>query len=222
MSTQPQSSRRNVLRGAVVISAGAAAGGGALLASGVANADVAAPTIASCDTWGARPDTGLTQLDNKPNKIVIHHTASENSSDKSKKHAYKFAYTVQGWHMNENGWADSGQHFTVSRGGYVMEGRHTSLKHLKDGSGFVQGAHAPGANTDGIGIENEGTYTDGAPPKELWKGLVAFCAYACQQFGIDPNEIYGHRDFSSTECPGNAFYAKLPDLKAEVKKALKA
>lgn len=220
MSSFPRASRRNVLRGAVVVGVGAAAGGTTILTSNLAQAEVPAPEIASCADWGARPDTGLTQLSNSPNKIVIHHTASANSTDLSKEHAYELAYTIQGWHMNENGWADSGQHFTVSRGGYVLEGRHTSLQHLTDGNGFVQGAHAPGANTDGIGIENEGTYTSETPTQELWDGLVAFCAYACQQYGIDPKEIYGHRDFVSTACPGDAFYAKLPELREAVAAAM--
>ena len=223
MNDRPKASRRNVLRGAIVVGAGTAvAGGTTFVVSNSAHAEVAAPEISSCEDWGARPDTGLTPLDNSPNKIVIHHTASDNSDDLSKEHAHELAYTIQGWHMEENGWADSGQHFTISRGGHVCEGRHTSLQHLQDGAGFVQGAHAPGANTDGIGIENEGTYMDVEPTQEQWDGLVAFCAYACAQYGIDPNEIYGHRDFSSTTCPGDAFYAKLPQLKEEVAAALNA
>jgi N-acetyl-anhydromuramyl-L-alanine amidase AmpD len=223
MSSSSKLTRRNAIRGAVVIGVGAT-GGAAVLSATSAEADVAAeaaPTIASCATWGARPDTGLTQLSNKPNKIVIHHTATGNSGGTTKSSSYELARTIQGWHMDDNGWADSGQHFTVSRGGFIMEGRHTSLKHLKDGKGFVQGAHAPGANTDGIGIENQGTYTSATPPKELWDSLVSLCAYACKQYGIKPSAIHGHRDFSATACPGDAFYAKLPQLRKDVGAKLK-
>lgn len=222
MSMQSKSTRRNVIAGAAVASA-AVAGGGAFLATTSAEADVtaaAAPTIASCADWGARKDTGLTQLSKDPTKIVIHHTATSNSNATTKAAAYKLAYTIQGWHMNSNGWADSGQHFTVSRGGFIMEGRHTSLKHLKSGNGMVQGAHAPGANTNGIGIENEGTFTSKLPPKAQWNALVSLCAYICKQYGIKPSQIFGHRDFSATACPGNDFYAKLPQLRKDVKAKL--
>lgn len=220
MPSLPKASRRNVLRGALVVGATGVAGGGALLTANLAHADDAAPTIYSCADWGARAHTGLTQLSNKPTKIVIHHTASANQSDTSKEAAFKLAKNIQSWHMDGNGWADTGNNFTISRGGYIMEGRHTSLQHLNDGAGWVQSAHAPGANSDGIGIENEGTYTGGLPPQELWDALVQFCAHACRQFGISPDNIFGHRDFVATACPGDAFYAKLPQLRTDVAEAL--
>ncbi|GAA4902031.1 N-acetylmuramoyl-L-alanine amidase [Stackebrandtia albiflava] len=220
MSESPRVSRRSALRGAVVLGVGAAAGGGAVLTPTAAQAAVPRPTIASTSDWGARRPGSLTQLSNDPDKIVIHHTASANSNDFSLQHAYDLAYTIQGWHMNENNWSDSGQHFTISRGGHIMEGRHTSLRHLLDGDGMVQGAHAPGANTSGIGIENEGLYTSVLPTTQLWNSMVTFCAYICQQYGIRSSQIFGHRDFSATACPGNALYARLPQLRSEVQAKL--
>lgn len=222
MPSLPKASRRNVMRGALLVGVAGTAGGGALLTANLAQADTTAkaPTIYSCDDWGARPDTGLTQLDAKPTKIVIHHTASANQSDTSKEAAFQLARDIQSWHMDGNGWADTGNNFTISRGGYMMEGRHTSLSHLNSGKGWVQSAHAPGANSDGVGIENEGTYTNGLPPAKLWDALVQFCAHTCRQFDISPQQIYGHRDFNATACPGDAFYAELPRLRDEVAAAL--
>ncbi|HZM79605.1 MAG TPA: N-acetylmuramoyl-L-alanine amidase [Candidatus Limnocylindrales bacterium] len=205
-------SRRNVLRGAVVIGAGSA-----LPPLAFASPASAAPTIASCATWGARaPSATLTQLSNKPNKIIIHHTATANSTDYSQAHAFSLARSIQNYHMDHNGWSDTGQNFTVSRGGFVMEGRHTSLSHLTSGSGFVTSAHCPGQNTVAVGIENEGLYTSVLPPAALWDKLVDLCVYICQQGGFGANQIYGHRDFVATACPGDAFYAKLADLRAAV------
>ena len=207
-------SRRNVFRGAVVIGAGTVLPPAALAGPALA---VPTPTIASCATWGARnPSSSLQQLTNDPNKIIIHHTATPNSTDYSQGHAYALARSIQNWHMDNNGWSDTGQNFTVSRGGYIMEGRHTSLSHLTSGNGFVTSAHCPGQNTTGVGIENEGTYTSALPNTVLWDKLVDLCAYICQQYGISSSAIYGHRDFIATQCPGDAFYAKLPDLKAAV------
>ena len=206
-------SRRNVFRGAVVLGAGTVLPG-SLAVPALA---VAAPTIASCATWGARnPSSTLTQLANNPNKIIIHHTATANSTDYSLAHAYALSRSIQNYHMDSNGWSDTGQNFTVSRGGFITEGRHFSLSKLTAGSGFVTSAHCPGQNTVGVGIENEGTYTSLTPPQVLWDKLVDLCAYICDQYNIAPTQLYGHRDFVATACPGNAFYAQLPALRTAV------
>ncbi|HZE37439.1 MAG TPA: peptidoglycan recognition family protein [Stackebrandtia sp.] len=214
-------SRRNVLRGAVLLGVGVAAGGGALLSTGIAGADVPVPDIADCDTWGARPPSeDVTPVERNPDKIIVHHTESANTDDTSQDAAYAIAREIQHWHMDENGWIDTGQHFTNSRGGFLMEGRHTSLKHLTDGKGMVQGAHAPGQNDKAIGIENQGTYFTVEPPKALWDSLVKLCAYICAQYGIKATEIYGHRDYTDTDCPGDVLYGKIPQLREEVQKVL--
>jgi hypothetical protein len=212
-------SRRKILRGAVLLGAGAAAGGLELSVGGTASAaaSVATPTIASCATWGARqPSSTPVQIATDANKIIIHHTASPNSTDYSLSHAYALARSIQNYHMDSNGWADTGQHFTVSRGGYLMEGRHFSLTHLTSGNGMVVGAHCPGQNDKAIGIENEGTYTSTTPTTALWNSLVDLCAYTCERYGLSASQIYGHRDFIATACPGDAFYAQLPALRTAV------
>ncbi|MBB5869049.1 hypothetical protein F4553_002428 [Allocatelliglobosispora scoriae] len=210
-------SRRNVMRGAVLLGIGATAGGVELTATAPASAAVPTPTIASCATWGARnPSSALTEISTKPNKILVHHTAGPNTTDYSQAHAFADCRSIQNYHMDHNGWSDTGQHFTISRGGYISEGRHTSLAHLRSGSGMVVGAHAPGQNDQAIGIENEGIYTSVAPPAALYNQLVAFCAYICQQYGIAPTKIYGHRDYTATQCPGDVLYSMLPQLRVDV------
>lgn len=186
----------------------------------VAGVEVAAPTIASCATWGAAAARGtIDTVSTNPNKILIHHTASANVTDYSQAAGYQIARDIQQWHF-ANGWVDTGQHLTVSRGGYVMEGRHGSLSRLQNGSGTVVGAHAPGQNSQAIGIENQGTYTSATPPAQLWSRLVELCAYICDQYGIAPTQIYGHRDYTATACPGDVLYSMLPQLRSEVAAAL--
>ena len=207
-------SRRAVMRGAVLLGTGAAVGGFSVLP---ASASVAVPTIASCATWGARPPADpLTLLTTNPDKILVHHTATANSTDLSQAHAYALARSIQNSHMDTNGWSDTGQHFTISRGGYVMEGRHNSLAKLTAGSGMVVGAHCPGQNDKAIGIENEGLYSTVSPPAALYNRLVDMCAYICEQYGIGATKIYGHRDFLATECPGDVLYGMLPQLRSDV------
>jgi len=202
------------MRGAVLLGTGAAVGGFAARPAGAA---VPTPTIASCATWGARPPSSpLTLISTNPDKILVHHTAGANSTDLSLAHAYAIARQIQDFHMDSNGWSDTGQHFTISRGGYVMEGRHNSLAKLSAGSGMVVGAHCPGQNDKAIGIENEGLYTTATPPAAMYTKLVDMCAYICQQYGIAPTQIYGHRDFIATLCPGDVLYGMLPQLRTDV------
>jgi N-acetyl-anhydromuramyl-L-alanine amidase AmpD len=217
--TQPAASRRTLLRAGLAIGAGATTGIGFALGRG--GTAFAATTVHSCAVWGARaPSSPVTVVAERPNKILIHHTATPNTTDFSQAAAYGLARSIQRHHMDTNGWIDSGQHFTISRGGYVLEGRHRSLETLRGGTSVVTGAHCPGQNTQAIGIENEGTYTSVLPPSGQYSQIVAFCADICRAYGIPATEIYGHRDFRATSCPGDLFYSRLPQLRTDVAAAL--
>ena len=173
--------------------------------------------IIDCEGWGARPNKGTIPVwDQRPVKIIVHHTATPNVPDLSQGAADVLARTIQKFHMDRRGWIDTGQHFTISRGGFVLEGRHRSLEALRAGDRQVEGAHCVGQNVLAVGIENQGTYMSGRPPSQLWNSLRALCAYTCQQYGIDPTEIYGHRDFNDTACPGDGLYGLLPQLRSQV------
>jgi N-acetyl-anhydromuramyl-L-alanine amidase AmpD len=177
----------------------------------------AAGHIVPCDTWGARPPSEpVTVLSTGPNKIIVHHTATANSTDYSRSHADALARSIQRHHMDNRGFIDTGQHFTISRGGHVLEGRHRSLEVLEAGAGHVVGAHCTGQNPEAVGIENEGTYTSVAPPAALYDQLVTLCTDICRAYDLGPDEIYGHRDFDATACPGDVLYARLPTLRSDV------
>ncbi|GHJ42083.1 peptidoglycan recognition family protein [Streptomyces sp. TS71-3] len=197
--------------------AAAGLGTGAVLIGSPNARAAAAPTVYDTTAWGARPPSSPVSLaGNDPNKIVVHHTAFANTPDTGQAGSFAIAHEIQDLHMDTNGWIDTGQHFTISRSGLVMEGRHRSLERLRAGSDMVVGAHTVGQNSQGIGIENNGTYITATPPQVLYTSLVAFCAYICSQYGLDPSEIYGHRDFDDTQCPGDVLYGMLPQLRKDV------
>ncbi len=178
---------------------------------------VAAPSIAGTSAWNARPSSSPVVLTGaKPDKIIVHHTNDQNTTDYSQTRAYTLARNIQNFHMDSNGWIDSGQHFTISRGGFILEARHRSLETLNSQANMVSGAHCPGQNDIAIGIENEGTYMTTLPPQAQYDQLVTFCAFICQQYGIASDRIYGHRDFIATDCPGDMLYAKLGQLRRDV------
>jgi hypothetical protein len=180
------------------------------------------PWIIDCDSWGARPPASRIRITgNTTNKIILHHMAFPNVTDYSREHAEQLARDCQDLHMDANGWADTGQHFTVSRGGYVLEGRHRSLETLVAGEHQVIAAHCPGENGNAIGIENEGTYVTETPPEALLDSLVELCTAVCRQFHLSPWDIFGHWDFRlGTDCPGIAFYRLFPQIRRRVLRSL--
>ncbi|GCE03374.1 peptidoglycan recognition protein family protein [Dictyobacter aurantiacus] len=176
----------------------------------------AAPTISGTTAWGAQPARApITVFSYKPTTILVHHTDTPNTTDNSQSAAYALARSIQQSHF-ANGWIDTGQHFTISRGGYIMEGRHQSLQTLQGGMQMVQGAHCPVLNDYAIGIEDEGSYNSILPPDVLWNSLINLCTYICQQYGLNANAIFGHRDFYNTGCPGTQLYGRLRDLRLQV------
>ncbi|MCW2716973.1 MAG: N-acetylmuramoyl-L-alanine amidase family 2 [Pseudonocardia sp.] len=206
--------RRRLLMGGVALGVGGVLG--SALGSGTAWAD-AGPPITDCAGWKARPNSAVVPIWNqRPVKILVHHTATPNQADTSQNAAFALARSIQNFHMDVRGWLDTGQHFTISRGGFLMEGRHRSLEVLRIGQRQVEGAHCTGQNIVSIGIENEGTYSTVGPPAAMWNRLRDTCAYICRQYGIKATEIYGHRDFKNTACPGDHLYGMLPRLRTEV------
>jgi N-acetyl-anhydromuramyl-L-alanine amidase AmpD len=173
--------------------------------------------MAGCGGWGARANREVVPVWNqKPVKILVHHTATPNQADISQGAAFGLSRSIQNFHMDRRGWLDTGQHFTVSRGGFAMEGRHRSLEIVRAGRQQVEGAHCTGQNIVAVGIENEGTYTSVNPPAAQWNRLRDLCAWICGRYGIAPTELYGHRDFKNTACPGDRLYSLLPRLRSEV------
>ncbi|MBC6456453.1 peptidoglycan recognition family protein [Actinomadura sp. HBU206391] len=212
-------SRRRLLGGAVTL------GGAAVLAAATSLGSSASaatrPYISTRAQWQARaPRSTATILSRVPDHIVVHHTATANSTDYSVNHAYALSRSIQNFHMDGNGWADVGQQFTISRGGYLMEGRNRTIYAL-DTRTHVVGAQCAGHNEHTVGIECEGLYTSTGPPTALWNTLVRLCAYLCDLYGIAPSSgIVGHRNYVATACPGDTFYGMLPRLRQDVAAAM--
>ncbi|MEU8804110.1 MULTISPECIES: peptidoglycan recognition family protein [unclassified Spirillospora] len=221
MAAEMRLTRRGLLGGTGAVLGGALLGPVAGAPS--AASAQAAPRVHTRSEWGARPPTSTaTVLDRAPDHIVVHHTASANSTDYSLEHAFALSRSIQNFHMDGNGWSDTGQQLTISRGGHLMEGRNRSLAAVNAGD-HVVGAHTLNHNSHTIGIENEGIYMTQGPTGPLWDKLVATCAWLCDTYGLDPHAaIVGHRDYNATACPGDVLYARLPELRNEVAGSLGA
>ncbi|MEZ3179050.1 peptidoglycan recognition protein family protein [Streptomyces pimonensis] len=205
--------RRLLLSGAATLAAATALPGTAH----ARGADPVEPDIDSTAVWNARSPRGtIGLLRYRPSRIVIHHTVSANSPDFSRAQAHAHAHWVQDLHLDRNNWVDTGYHFLVSRGGWITEGRHGSLRALIEGRSFVLGSHTSGQNEQAVGIACEGAYHAGAvPPAAQWDVLVTLCAYMCARYGIPSARLYGHKDYGGTLCPG-VYHDMLPRLREEV------
>ncbi|WP_141582578.1 peptidoglycan recognition family protein [Actinomadura sp. WMMA1423] len=207
--------RRGLLSGTAALVGGALLG--PVAGSPAAASAQATPRLRTRADWKARPPkVPATVLDRAPDHIVVHHTASANSTDYSPDHALALSRAIQDFHMDANGWDDIGEQLTISRGGHLMEGRNRTLEAVCTRR-HVVGAHTLGQNDHTIGIENEGTYMTAEPTAALWRRLVATCAWLCDVYDLDPHAaIVGHRDYNGTSCPGDALYALLPRLRDQV------
>ncbi|CAF0746291.1 unnamed protein product [Brachionus calyciflorus] len=158
-------------------------------------AKAACPTIVSRAEWGARAPTGSSAMANPVPYVVIHHGASAACTTKSS--CISIVKGYQNLHMDTNGWADIGYSFIVGEDGNVYEGRGWSKV----------GAHAPGFNSNSIGICVIGDFTSRNP-----NSLAINAVKDLIQCGVDLGKIKstyslrGHRDSSATACPGNTFY----------------
>lgn len=212
-------SRRNIIKASALLGAlGTVAAG----AQAPAFAAITAPAIIPTAAWGAKPPkSALTTLKYRPTFLVIHHMDSPNVTDYSVAAAHRIARSVQSWHF-ARGWADSGQQFSISRGGHALEGRHGSLRTLQGGSSFILGGHVANNNSKAVGIECEGVYSKVLPTQSLYAKLVHLATYICQQYRIPVANIVPHRHFGPTSCCGDAFVAALPTLRSDVAKSLAA
>src|SRR3954453_4542164 len=213
--------RRAFMARAAAVAGGAALIGAADLTRSHHARAATAPRGYTRAEWGARPPTSTAQIIAAPDHLVVHHMAFPNSTDYSLAHAFQLSRDCQDLHMDTNGWADTGQQLPISRGGYVMEGRNRSIEAIGKGAN-VMGAQVANENGHTLGIENEGTYTSVLPPAALWNSLVKTLAWLCDDYGLDPHaSILGHRDYNSTtQCPADALYAKLHQLRDDVAGAL--
>ena len=178
--------------------------------------------VITCAEWGARPPRGaLAPVTKKPVRALLHHTAGHSvagASGETYSQAVAYVKSIQNFHMGpQRGWADTGQNFTVTRNGYIFEGRHGSFDRVSRGQ-MVVSAHCPGQN-DQPGVEVEHVDPEAWTPIQH-EALVWLFSWICKACAIPATHIYGHRDFFATACPG-ALYTRLPQFRIDVASALR-
>ena len=190
-----------------------------------------APSIISRAEWGADESLrcGSPQYDNGIRAAVIHHTAGSN--DYSPLESAGIVKAIYTYHSKTLGWCDIAYNALVDKYGQVFEGSAGGLTRA------VEGFHTGGFNRNTWGVAMIGNFDDVPPtPIQLrtvgrllgWrlgldgvdaKGTVALESagshYTTFPAGAIANlpTIFTHRDVGNTDCPGNAAYALMDEIR---------
>ncbi|WP_340560418.1 peptidoglycan recognition protein family protein [Streptomyces sp. GSL17-111] len=164
--------------------------------------------------------------------VFVHHTNHPNGYD-CERDVPGLLREMQRQHIEGRGWDDLGYNFVVDRCGTVYEGRADSERRT------VLGAHTKGFNTRSLGIAALGRFGEGEEvPRPMLEAIAAVAAWKLGR-EVDPrgrvrmestndasrypegtdvtlDVIAGHRDGYDTDCPGQALYDALPELRALV------
>jgi hypothetical protein len=217
---------RTALRGVVNT---AVASAGRLFGARAAQAQEQ-PAIVPRAGWGAQdcpprtaPAYGTVQA------AFVHHTVNVN--DYSREESPQIVLAICRYHRNSNGWNDIGYNFLVDRYGTIFEGRAGGIDRA------VVGAQAQGYNDQSTGIANIGTFTSVPQTPEGIQAMARLIRWKLPLHGVPTSgsttltsrggssnrypagtrvqldRVIGHRDTGSTECPGDALYAQIPELR---------
>ena len=188
-----------------------------------------APVVRSRREWGADESIrrGSPAYASGIHAVTVHHTASSN--DYTAADVPRLIRGFYAYHVTSNGWSDIGYNFLVDKFGRIWEGRAGGT------SRPVIGSHAGGFNTGTVGISMIGTYDTLAPPAALREAVASIAGWRLGLAGRDPRgsvdvrsggstryaagtvvtlpRVFGHRQVSTTACPGDQGMAALPAIR---------
>lgn len=206
-----------------------------------AAADASRPGITSRSGWGADESwrSVSSGCDGQPEyaaggirMAVVHHTDTAN--DYAPEDVPAILRAIYSFHVFSNGWCDIGYNLVVDRFGRAWEGRAGGVDRP------VIGAHAAGFNTASTGVAVLGRFQDDVVPAAAYAGLRELLLWKTFHHGVDPlatvavtagatgdpavpkgsvvmrHGVVGHRDLSSTVCPGDKAASLLPTLRQEL------
>ncbi len=195
------------------------------------------PTILPRSAWGG--DACLEGEDHveppayvhRVEAMFVHHTVS--STGYSESEAPAQIYAICRFHVATNGWNDLAYNFVIDRFGNIYEGRAGGIDL------GVQGAHTRGLNSYSTGVAFLGTHSTDPPSQAAQDAFVQLAAWKLDVHHVDPvatvalevltdnfkydegdiavlPTVSGHRDASSTTCPGDACYVLLPSFRPDI------
>ncbi|GFG53825.1 cold-shock protein [Mycolicibacterium agri] len=189
------------------------------------------PNIITRAQWGADESMKCpnTVYDDGVRAGIVHHTAGSN--DYRPEDSAAIVRSIYAYHTRTLGWCDIAYNALVDKYGQVFEGRAGGIDRP------VEGAHTGGFNKNTWGVAMLGNF-DIEPPTPIqirtvgrllgWRlgmdhldprGTVVLTSaggsFTNFPRGTTPTlpTIFTHRDVGNTECPGNAAYAVMDQIR---------
>lgn len=149
--------------------------------------------------------------------LVVHHTASLNSTDT--RTGWERMQALYAYHANNRGWGDVGYNYIIDADGQIYEGRA--------GGDYVVGGHAYCNNVGTMGIALMGNFNSEKPTTLQTKSLQWLLIQVSEKYNINlknnvqyhgksQTAIIGHRDVTQTACPGDTLYSGLSQIRTNV------
>ncbi|WP_192939629.1 LGFP repeat-containing protein [Mycobacterium tuberculosis] len=189
------------------------------------------PAIISRAEWGA--DESLRcetpEYDRGVRAAVVHHTAGSN--DYSPLESAGIVKAIYTYHSKTLGWCDIAYNALVDKYGQVFEGSAGGLTKP------VEGFHTGGFNRKTWGVAMIGNFDDVAPTPIQIRTVGRLLGWRLGMDDVDPRSmvdlqsagssyttfpggaiarlpaIFTHRDVGNTDCPGNAAYAVVDEIR---------
>lgn len=117
-------------------------------------------------------------------RIILHHAESKDCTIED----------IHRWHLDK-GWSGCGYHFFIRKDGSIYRGRPENCL----------GAHTENHNTGSLGICFEGRFNTEYMTEAQLRSGQELISYLCDKYGLLKANVYKHKDFNSTDCPGNNF-----------------
>ncbi|HVF19377.1 MAG TPA: peptidoglycan recognition protein [Mycobacteriales bacterium] len=157
--------------------------------------------------------------------VVVHHTV--NANDYAQADVPAIIRAIYAFHVRGRGWDDIAYNLLVDRFGRIYEGRAGGFR-----SRAIKGSHTGGFNERTVGVAMIGDLDRALPEAPMVEGVARVASWAADRWGFDPRtdvrlvskgssrypsgravtvpRVLGHRDLSSTACPGRHAYPLLP------------
>ena len=189
------------------------------------------PSIISRADWGADESLrcGTPKYDNGIRAAVVHHTAGSN--DYSPLESAGIVMAIYTYQSKTLGWCDIAYNALVDKYGQVFEGSAGGLTKP------VEGFHTGGFNRNTWGVAMMGNFDDVAPTPIQIQTVGRLLGWRLGMDNVDPKgpvtlesagshyttfpagsiatlpTIFTHRDVGNTDCPGNAAYALMDEIR---------
>ena len=154
--------------------------------------------------WRARsPKTGYAF--SRKTTLVIHHSAGSGLGIDTKAEQYAALRSIQNFHMDSNGWNDIGYNLILFQPRGLLRRPRLYWGRPWNANPAAQLGHNSGTIALCVVADDE-------PINFLTKRRIIKAAKALRaNHGIQ--FLRGHRDYNSTECPGDKLYNLLPEIR---------